>query len=85
MGEFYNLHFSKKEGVEAMLKYYNKDASSLIFFGDGENDIALLRMAGIGVAMGNACDTAKKAADYVTLTNDEDGVADYIERVLLRV
>ena len=53
-------------------------------FGDGENDITRLRMAGIGVAMGNACDTAKKAADYVTLTNDEDGVAAAIEKLIFK-
>lgn len=46
-----------------------------IAFGDGENDIEMLRFAGIGVAMGNAWDTVKAAADYVTADIDEDGVA----------
>ena len=44
-------------------------------FGDGENDIPMLKVAGIGVAMGNAMDIVKAAADTVTLTNDADGVA----------
>ena len=41
---------------------------------DGGNDIAILKRAGIGVAMGNAGDGAKAAADYITTSVDEDGV-----------
>lgn len=52
-------------------------------FGDGENDMTMLRMAGIGVAMGNAVEALKTEADYVTVTNDEDGVADAIEKLVL--
>ena len=51
-------------------------------FGDGENDISMLEAAGVGVAMGNGLDIAKSAADRITLTNDEDGVADAIERLI---
>ena len=43
--------------------------------GDGENDIGMISYAGIGVAMGNASDEVKNAADYVTDTVDEDGLA----------
>ena len=43
--------------------------------GDGGNDIPMLRHAGIGIAMGNANDTVKAAADYVTDTVDRDGIA----------
>lgn len=50
--------------------------------GDGENDIALLRLAGIGVAMGQADAQVCAAADWVTDTNDRDGVALAIERLL---
>ena len=52
-------------------------------FGDGENDVTMLKAAGIGIAMGNGLEIAKSAADQVTLTNDEDGVADAIERLIL--
>ena len=52
-------------------------------FGDGENDVTMLKAAGIGIAMGNGLEMAKRAADQVTLTNDEDGVADAIERLIL--
>ena len=42
-------------------------------FGDGENDISLIQKAGIGVAMGNAVESLKAEAAYVTVTNEEDG------------
>ena len=54
-------------------------------FGDGENDMTMIRTAGIGVAMGNAVEALKAEADYVTVTNDEDGVADAIEKLVLNV
>ena len=44
-------------------------------FGDGTNDLTMVRMAGVGVAMANACPEVLATADYVTLSNDEDGVA----------
>ena len=50
------------------------DVSECIAFGDSENDLAMLRAAGIGVAMGNGSEAAKKAADYVTSDCDEDGI-----------
>lgn len=52
--------------------------------GDGDNDTVMLREAGFGVAMGNAEDETKDAADYITLTNEEEGVADAIEKFVLR-
>ena len=50
-------------------------------FGDGGNDVAMLRAAGVGVAMGNACDEALNAADYVTATVDDDGIARALEHL----
>ena len=47
-----------------------------------ENDLSMLEAAGVGIAMGNGLDIAKNAADRITLTNDEDGVADAIERLI---
>ena len=51
-------------------------------FGDGTNDYSMLRAAGLGVAMGNASEEVQSCADEVTQTNDEDGVAQMIERAL---
>ena len=55
----------------------------LIAFGDGFNDKSMIEYAGMGVAMGNAQQPVKDAADFVTLTNDEDGVAFAIEKFCL--
>jgi hydroxymethylpyrimidine pyrophosphatase-like HAD family hydrolase len=54
----------------------------LIAFGDDNNDIALLRGAGCGVAMANATRALRTVADHVTGTNDQDGVAAFLERAL---
>jgi len=55
----------------------------IVAFGDNHNDIGMLQVAGLGVAMGNASDEVKMTADYVTLTNAEDGVAVVIEDLIL--
>ena len=49
-------------------------------FGDGENDIEMFHLVGTSVAMGNADDEVKKHASTVTLTVDEDGIADFFEK-----
>ena len=51
--------------------------------GDTENDLAIIKAAGIGVAMGNAKDVVKEAADYVAPTNDEDGIVEVIHKFIL--
>ena len=51
--------------------------------GDGYNDLPMIEFAGLGVAMGNAVDEVKAAANYVTATNDEDGIAQVIEKFIL--
>jgi hypothetical protein len=51
--------------------------------GDGFNDLTMIRLAGLGVAMGNAKEEVKAAARFVTLTNEEDGVAHAVELFLL--
>lgn len=52
--------------------------------GDGDNDLAMIREAGLGVAMGNADEALKKAADYVTETNEKEGAARAIEKFALK-
>ncbi len=65
---------SKGDGVERALKRLGITAEEMIAFGDGDNDIEFLSKAGTGIAMGNGTPAAKSAADYVTLTNDQDGI-----------
>lgn len=72
----------KATGIRTFADYYGFDVSETIAFGDGGNDIPMLRAAGIGVAMGNASETVKQAADYVTETVDEDGIRNALERLL---
>lgn len=61
-------------GLHAMARYLSLDISETMAFGDGGNDISILREAGIGVAMGNASENVKQASDYITSSVDEDGV-----------
>ncbi|MDE6297720.1 MAG: Cof-type HAD-IIB family hydrolase [Muribaculaceae bacterium] len=61
----------KSAGLEAMGRHFGFDISETMAFGDGSNDMGMIKAAGIGVAMGNADNDIKEAADYVT-TNDSD-------------
>ena len=64
----------KGKGLQVMAEYLGLDISETMAFGDGGNDISIIREAGIGVAMGNANEEVKAMADYVTSSVDEDGV-----------
>jgi hydroxymethylpyrimidine pyrophosphatase-like HAD family hydrolase len=55
----------------------------MISCGDGFNDISMIEYAGMGVAMANAQEIVKSKADYITLSNDEDGIAHVIEEFML--
>ena len=65
----------KSKGIESVLEYYDESPDHVMCLGDGENDVEMLRYAGIGVAVGNGTGQAKQAADYVTDPIDEDGWA----------
>jgi len=66
----------KAVGMERMLDRFGLTADRAMAFGDGGNDIPMLRRAGIGVAMGGASAAVRAAADYVTGDADDDGVRD---------
>ncbi|WEG18870.1 Cof-type HAD-IIB family hydrolase [Alkalihalophilus pseudofirmus] len=66
---------SKSLAIFKTLEYFKIDKSEAIAFGDGENDIDMLELAGLGIAMGNGTDSLKKVADFVTLNSSEDGIA----------
>ncbi len=65
---------SKAKGLARLCEYYGIDMADTVAFGDSMNDIEIIQAAGIGVAMGNALETLKAAADYVTSDIGEDGV-----------
>jgi Cof subfamily protein (haloacid dehalogenase superfamily) len=70
---------SKGDGLKALVEKLNVPLESVLSFGDGENDIEMLRYAGCGVAMKNASAVTKSVANIVLeRTNDEDGVAHHI-------
>lgn len=66
---------NKAVGIQHLLVHYGIDPKETIAFGDGGNDIEMLRYVGIGVAMGNASDEVKAAADFVTTSVDDEGIA----------
>lgn len=65
----------KHIGIQKVLDHYGFAREECMAFGDGDNDITMLRYAGIGVAMGNADAAVKAAADYVTTGTDASGIA----------
>ncbi|SDS79708.1 HAD family hydrolase [Corynebacterium timonense] len=71
---------TKATGVSILAARYGVEAHEVISFGDMPNDCEMLAWSGMGVAMGNAAPAAVEAADHVTATNDEDGVAQVLER-----
>lgn len=80
--ELHAAGVSKATGLMAAARYYDIPLCDAMAFGDAENDVELLRAAGRGVAMGNAAQEAKAAADEIAPDNDHDGVAEWIGRYL---
>lgn len=64
----------KDTGMQAVMDHLGITRDEVMAFGDGENDLSMIRHAGIGVAMGSGTELLKSEADYVTGTPDEDGV-----------
>ena len=75
---------TKLNTVAAVAEYFSIALSDVAAFGDDCNDVGMLRACGTGVAVANAIDEAKAAADFVCGTNDEDGPARWIEENLLQ-
>lgn len=73
---------TKGEGILRLAKHLGIEPEETMGIGDGGNDVTMIQMTGIGVAMGNAEEGLKELADYVTDTNDEDGVALAIEKLV---
>lgn len=73
---------TKARAVAALAARWGLSMGDVVAFGDDLNDIEILRESGLGVAMGNAEPAVRQAADAVTLTNDEDGVAVMLDSLL---
>ncbi|MGB5822881.1 MAG: HAD family hydrolase [Proteocatella sp.] len=81
--EILSPQMDKSEGVKLIMDILNIKKEEVIAIGDGENDIGMLKQAALGIAVANACEPLKKVADYITLSNCEDGVAHAIEKFVL--
>ncbi|WP_423800882.1 HAD family hydrolase [Neobacillus sp. SAB-20_R2A] len=73
---------SKWSAIKSLLRAYRISPKEAVAIGDGPNDIEMLRHVGTGVAMGNAGEEVKAAADFVTGHHEKDGLAEFIERYL---
>jgi Cof subfamily protein (haloacid dehalogenase superfamily) len=74
----------KSRGLEILAERWGMSLENVAAFGDGVNDIDMMERSGFSVAMGNACAEVKKRADYIALSNDEDGVALFLEEHLMK-
>ena len=77
--EFMKGGVSKGRALLEVADYLDISTENIMAFGDGQNDISMIETAGIGVAMENAADEVKSAADSITLSNNDDGVAVFLE------
>ena len=75
---------SKADALNTLCGKYGTAPENVMACGDSPNDIAMLKAAGLSVAMGNAKDEVKAAAMYVAASNDEDGVAEAVEKFVLK-
>lgn len=73
---------TKATGLARLCEHLGIDRADVVAFGDALNDVEMLRWAGRGVAMAGAEPVVREAADETTASNDEDGVAQMIERLL---
>lgn len=78
--EFLDHDMDKAVGLKALLAHYNWTFDNLMTFGDAENDLGMLKAAQVGVVMDNGLPEIKAQGTDVTLTNDQDGVAVFLEK-----
>ncbi len=82
--EYMDPRINKGFGIEKACKHYGITPDHVVAFGDAENDEGMIETVGLGVAMANASDELKKIADVVLKeTNDQDGLAHFVEKVVL--
>ncbi len=81
-GEVTLAGVSKAAGIEALITALGVDRAATVAIGDGNNDLDMVRYAGVGIAMGNAKDELKLAADFVTRDISDGGIAHAIDLIL---
>ena len=81
--EVSSKNVDKWYAIEEIMKMENIKQEEVISFGDNNNDILMIKNAGLGIAMGHSNEQVKKVANFITKTNDEDGVAKALENIVL--
>jgi len=84
----YNIEITRKgvskgKAVAMLATFYNLKREEIITIGDSENDLSMIEYAGLGIAMGNGTERVKEKADYVTDSNDNEGVANALNKFIL--
>lgn len=72
---------SKSVAIGKICHLFGIDIADTIAFGDGDNDISMLKSVGFGIAMGNATDSVKASADMITLSVEDDGIVEALEKL----
>ena len=78
-----NKSATKWNGIQTMLEFGHCSHSETAYFGDDDDDIEPIKMCGLGIAVSNAIEEAKAVADHIAESNDADGVASFIEQMIL--
>ncbi|NLE02531.1 MAG: HAD family phosphatase [Fibrobacter sp.] len=77
--ELMPVNIDKAKSLQRLVDHTGHTREEMMACGDGFNDLSMIEFAGMGVAMANAQDVVKQASDYITLSNEEDGVAHAVE------
>lgn len=80
--EILNKHSNKGAGLSELAEYLNIKPNEVMALGDERNDISMFNFAGTAVCMGQGHEDAKKAANYVTASNDDDGIAEAFDKFI---
>ena len=73
-GEILINGWDKADSVDRVLEYFHGNIENTIAIGDSDNDVSMIKKVAVGIAMGNACDSLKEVADYITTSVSEDGL-----------
>lgn len=83
--EFMAQGVSKGNGIVTLLNHLEIDSKEVIVIGDGPNDTSMFEIGALSVAMGNGDENLKSKADYITTTNNENGVAKVIQKYIFNI
>ncbi len=82
--EFFNSSVSKAKAIERLGDIYELNMSEIITIGDASNDVSMIEYAGLGIAMENACTEVKQVANYITKSNNDDGIAYALDKFIIQ-